>query len=794
MSGANGVPGSLVGASVGRREDGPLVRGTGRFLDDLDVPGCLHVAFLRSPVAHAVIGVPDVEEAASMPGVVAVYTAADLAPLLPGGDRLAVGLPSSAIAFALDRPILASGETVYVGEPVVMIVAESRAAAEDAADAVWLDFDPLPVAADPVAALEEGAAPAHSGLPHNRLAEFGFGYGDCDAAFAGAAHRVAGTFTVDRGGSHSMEGRGVLARTDALTGRLDVWSSTQTPHALKKSLCTLFGREDAAVSVQAPDLGGGFGPKLVTYPEEIAVAAAAVDLGRPVKWVEDRREHFTSTTQEREQRWSVEMALDEDGAILGLRGSMVHDHGAWTARGLNVPYASGMMLPLIYRVPAYDLKIAVAVINKTPVTPVRGAGQPQATFVMERMMDMAAEACGLDRAEIRLRNLVRPDEMPCAKELKLRSGRPVMLDSGDYPGTQKSAMAATGWQGFAARRAAALAEGRRLGIGMANYIEGTGRGPYETVTVRILRSGRIHVATGAAAMGQGLATALAQIVADHLGRDPALVDFSLGDTAEPYGFGGFNSRQTVVAGASADAAAKVVRTRVLRVAAHLLDLAEDELEIDGGLVRQRDGNRSIDFARLAREAEGLPGYDLPGIETPGLMATERVVIDDMAYSNGCCVAEVEVDAETGLVRIGTLHLSHDCGRMVNPAMVDGQILGGLAHGLGNALYEKMVYDDEAQPLSVTFADYLLVTSAEMPAADILHRETYSPLNALGVKGVGESGVIPVAAAVASAVENALSDLGVRVDFAPISPQALRARIVAAGQGAQANGQEQGAPS
>jgi carbon-monoxide dehydrogenase large subunit len=611
---------------------------------------------------------------------------------------------------------------------------------------------------------------AHSGLPHNRLAEFGFAYGDTAAAFDAAPHVVKEKYRIDRGGAHSMEGRGVLARPDAQTGRLDVGRSTQTPHALKKFPCTLLGLAESKVSVTLPDIGGAFGPKLVTYPKEIAIAAAATLLGRPVRWVEDRREHFVATTQEREQLWTLEMALEAGGRIRGIRGTLLHDHGAWTARGLNVPYASGMMLPLIYDVPAYDLAISVLVINKTPVTPVRGAGQPQSTFVMERLMDAGARACDLDRAEIRLRNLVRPEQMPCEKQLRLRSGTAVVLDSGDYPATQRSAMVASDWAGFPARQKALRAEGRRVGLGLANYIDGTGRGPYETCTIWVARDGRIKVNTGASAMGQGLGT--------QLGDAPERVDLVFVDTAEPYGFGGFNSRQTVVAGASAHAAAMNVRHKVLAVAAHLLELPVETLEIEGDIVLDPMSNsgKSLTLADIAAAAEGLPGYNLPGIDTPGLQSTERVVINDLAYSNGCCVAQVEVDAGTCHVAVNQLWLAHDCGRMVNPALVDGQILGGLAHGLGHALFEKMSFDDAAQPLSTTYADYQLVTSAEMAKVEILHTETPSPFNALGVKGVGESGTIPVPAAIASAVENAMSDLGVDVFDAPILPQTLFAAI------------------
>lgn len=769
-------PTQLIGRSVLRLEDNPLVTGKGRFLDDLQVEGELHVAFVRSPVAHARILEINSEHACEIPGVVTILTAKDLSPYLCSGDKLSVGLPSSSIAFAVDRPILNNHEVAYVGEPIAAVVASTRAQAEDAVDAVIVEYEDLPASVDCQAAILEGAARAHSTLPHNRLAEFGFSYGDCEKAFYNAAVTVSGNYTIDRGGAHSIEGRGVLAILDKLNNRLDVWSSTQTPHALKKNLCNLLGRSESEISVLTPDLGGGFGPKLVTYQEEIVVPIATLITGLPVKWVEDRREHFLASCQEREQHWTAEMALDDKGAILGVRGRMVHDHGAYTARGLNVPYASGTMLPLIYKVPAYDVAITVALTNKTPVTPVRGAGQPQATFVMERLMDAAAHKMGIDRAEIRLRNLVTPEMLPCAKPLKLRSGEDIELDSGDYPRLQLSAMKTMNWSNFLDRQKRAWQEGRRLGIGLANYVEGTGRGPYESVTIRINRNGRIQIVSGATAMGQGVGTALAQIVCENLGGDINLVDLSLGDTTEPYGFGGFNSRLTVVAGASADAASRLVREKILNVAAHVLEVSRETLHLEAGLVSVADSNQFITFSDLAKLAEGLPGYSLPGINSPGLSATESVIIEGMAYSNGCCIAVVEVDVETCAVDVKELHLTHDCGRMINPMMVEGQIFGGLAHGLGNALYEKMVFDEAGQPLSTTLADYLLVTAAEIPSITLDHYENVSPLNALGAKGVGESGVIPTAAAIASAVEDAIKDLGVRITSVPITPQDLHARI------------------
>jgi len=767
---------TLFGQSVERLEDKPLVTGRGQFLDDLQPAGCLAVAFVRSPHAHAGFTQIAVDAAQKLTGVAAVFTLSDLRPLL-AAERLIVGLPSASVKLQVDRPILAIDEVTYVGEPVAVVVAESRAIAEDAVDLVEIDYEPFPVVADCRDALAPGSPTVHRRHTHNCLAELDFSFGDADGTFARATNIVNGSFSLHRGGAHSIECRGVLAQIDGLSGNLQVWSSTQTPQALKKVLCELLSREEDTVQVTTPDLGGGFGPKLVTYPEEIVVAAAALLLERPIKWVEDRREHFLSASQERDQYWDMEMAFDGDGHILAIRGSLVHDHGAYTARGLNIPYSSSVTLPLPYNVPAYKLGVSVALTNKVPVTPVRGAGQPQAAFVMERLLDKAAQALGLDRAEIRARNLVRPDQMPCTKPLKLRGGTNVVLDSGDFPATQNHALQSAGWREFPARKEAARRAGRRIGMGLANYVEGTGRGPYETVKVRVARSGRIMVTTGATAMGQGTVTMIAQIVGEQLGGDMANISVRTGESDAGFGFGGFNSRQTVVAGISAHKAAIGVREKLLKIASHIMETSVSDLEIDRDAVALKGvPGKRIGFGALAAEAAGLPGFVLPGIDIPGIEETGQVVIDDMAYSNGSAVAEVEVDIETGAVEVHRFVLAHDCGRMVNPATVDGQLVGGIAHGIGNALFELMLFDKEAQPITTTFADYLLISAAEMPLIDLSHTETPSPLNALGMKGVGESGVVPAIAVIISAVDDALSDLKLDLSSAPLLPQILRDAI------------------
>lgn len=760
--------------SVRRLEDHGLLTGSARFVDDLQLPETLCAAFVRSPYGHSLVNQINTEEALKLPEVIAVYTLSDLRPRLTG-TRMATGLPSRSLRLDVKPGVLAGDEVVYAGEPVAVVIACSRYAAEDAADLVEVDYEPLDVVADCRSALNAGGPTVHRKLSHNLAAAFEFDYGNMEHAFRDAHLTFRESFRLHRGGAHSIECRGAVARHDPATDHLTLWTSTQRPHGVKRVICDLLGRNDDSVRVIAPQVGGGFGPKLVCYPEEVVIALCATILQRPVKWIQDRYEYFLSTTHERDQYWDVEIALDGDAAIRGVRGVLLHDHGAYTARGLNVPYASGIALPLAYNIPAYRLEVFVALTNKVPVTPVRGAGQPQGVFVMERLLDRAAGKLSIDRAEVRRRNLVRKEQMPCRKSLRLRGDTEVILDSGDYPATQALAQEHAGWDSFRERQQSALEQGRHIGIGLANFVEGTGRGPYETVTVRINPSGNVVVASGATAMGQGTQTMLAQIVAEQLGGDPSGIGVTCGDTdATPLGFGGFNSRQTVIAGASAHAAAKSVRNKVLRLAGRLLEVAERDLDINGSNVFVKDmPDRKLTFAELARAAAGLPGFKLPVADMgPGLEATESVVIDDMVYANGTAVAEVEVDTDTGRVTVLRFLMVHDCGRMINPALVEGQVVGGIAHGIGNALFEWMGFDESAQPVTTTLADYLLVTADNMPEVKLRHLESNSPFNELGVKGVGESGCIPTPAAIVSAIEDALAPFGVKLNQAPLTPAVL----------------------
>ncbi|MCK9908807.1 xanthine dehydrogenase family protein molybdopterin-binding subunit [Microbacteriaceae bacterium K1510] len=769
------------GQSTLRIEDRDLLCGKARFVADIKLPGMLHAAFVRSPYAHAKIVSIDKSAALALPGVVAVLTAEDIRAAATN-DRLIVALPDKTYTQQRDRFILAADETVYVGEAIAMVVASDAYVAEDGAGLVEIEFETLPAASDCRAALEPDAPCVHSDATNNLVAAFNSSYGDVEAAFAGATHVFKDSYWLHRGCAHSMECRGCVGIYDAVDDKITLWSSTQTPLVAARIIAELLGREEASVRVVAPDVGGGFGPKLVFYPEEAAVAIAALALKKPVRWIEDRREHFISTTQERDQYWDAEIALDADAKILGVRGTLLHDHGAYTARGLTVPQGAVASLSLAYVVPAFRMDVKVALTNKVPVTPVRGAGQPQGVFVMERLLDRAARELNIDRAEIRRRNLVPAEAMPFKKGFVTRGGVPIVLDSGDYPACQANALERAGWTDFPRRQEEARAEGRYLGIGLANFVEATGRGPYEQVRVRVAASGLIEVSTGAAAMGQSTKTMIAQIVAEQLGGAMERVVVSAGDSGKvSMGFGGFNSRQAVMAGSSAHVAAVKVREKALLVASHLLEVDASDLDIEGdNVVVKGASDMKVPLGKIARTMGGAAGFVLPGNLPPGLDATENVVIDAMTYGNGTAIAEVEVDIKTAAVKVTRVVFMHDAGKIINPMIADGQVIGAIAHGIGNALYEWMGYDEEGQPTTTTLADYLLVTASEMPKLDLAHRETPTPLNPLGVKGIGESGVLPIPAAIASAVEDALSPFDVRIRQFPIRPRDLSELMGAAG--------------
>ncbi|VCU68615.1 Caffeine dehydrogenase subunit alpha [Pigmentiphaga humi] len=761
-----------MGMSPGRLEDEQLLRGKACFLDDVAVPDPLHACFVRSPHAHARLLSVDAAQARAMPGVVAVYARQDLfghitSWRMPLGFPLAV-LPEDTTPFAL-----AGDEVAFAGEAYAVVVARTRHQAEDAAAAVQAEFDVLPAVSDCRRAVEPDAPLVRSEIAGNVLQDYTLAYGDHDAAFEQAAVVLHDDFWVHRGCGHPMEGRGVVAAPDPATGVLTVWSSTQMAHELHYTIAHMLDQPEDQLRIITPDVGGGFGAKFMIYPEEVVVPAVARALGRPVKWVEDRRENFLTTIQERDQFWSISVAADRDGKLLGVRGGFIHDHGAYTPQGTNVPYNAASSMTGPYVVPAFSLRARVAYTNKVPVATIRGAGYPQAAFVMERMMDKLALELGLDRLECRRRNLIPPGKIPYTKPLKSRAGVPLVIDSGDFPALQARAAEAIDYDGFEARRARSAETGMLRGVALANSVKPTGRGPYETARVKIHPSGRVVVHTGALAMGQGIKTTLAQLCAAHLGLDPVAVDVVAGDTGHiAYGMGGFASRQAMMAGSAVSEAAAKVRAKALCTAAAVLKVDQGELDISNGEVHTADFSQRVPLARLAMLLKGVPGYALPVPGMPGLEETVHFQCDAQAYAGASHACEVEVDPLTGAVHVRRYVAVQDSGNIINPQIAHGQVHGGVVHGIGNALFEWMGYDANAQPLTTTFAEYLLPTAPEVPTIEVIFQPSPTELNPLGVKGIGEVATIPVAAAVIGAVEHALAGHGVRITEFPLTPVRL----------------------
>ena len=769
-------PRRQIGERVRRNEDARLLTGRALFVDDVRLEGMLHVALLRSQHAHARLLGVDVSAARRRPGVVAVYTAADLGDYWRPGPLLVPPPPIADLVFnACTQVPLAKDKLRHVGEPIALVVAESRYVAEDALDDIVVEAQPLPAVVDLEAALAPGAARVHEHLPSNVAAHAVQRKGDYARARARAHTVIQRRFRYDRGAAAAIENRAVVAQWDPRAAELTVWDTTQAPIPNRNGLAQLLGLLESQVRVVAPFVGGGFGPKIMMfYPEEVLVPWVARALGRPVKWCEDRQENFFATTQERGQIHDAELAVAQDGKILGVRDVFLHDTGAYDPYGLTVPINSQCTLLGQYDIPSYESEFTAVFTNKTIVTPVRGAGRQHGVFVIERLLDFAAKQLGLDRAEIRRRNLLRPDQFPVNNEILFQDSAPLTYDSGDYEPALDEALKAIDYQRFVREEQPRLrAAGRHVGIGVVCYVEGTGIGPYEGARVTVEPSGRVRLATGVGTQGQGHFTVFAQIVAEVLGVDVAQVHVITGDTREfHWGTGTFASRGAVVAGSACHAAASAVRDKILGLASRELQTAPPDLVLAGGRVQVRGApENGITLGALALKANPLRGAVRPGTE-PGLEATAYFGPDRGSTASGVHAMLVEVDPETAQVQIKRYVVVHDCGRVINPMIVEGQIQGGVAHGIGNAFYEQLVYDEEGQLLNASLMDYLLPTATDVPNIETTHRETPSPLNPMGVKGVGEAGAIPTGALFAQAVEDALGDPRVEICEIPLSPSRL----------------------
>jgi carbon-monoxide dehydrogenase large subunit len=769
------APARYIGERVLRNEDARLLTGRALFVDDVQLPGMLHVAFVRSMYAHARIRGVDADAARQRPGVVAVYTAADLGAYWMPGPLLVPPPPIPHLVFHPRTQVpLAKDKARHVGEPIAMVVAESRYLAEDALADIEVDAEPLDAVVDLDAALAPGAPLVHDDLPSNLAAHVVQRKGDYERARAGAARVIRRRFEYDRGAAAAIENRAVAVSWDARAEELTIWDTTQAPIPIRNGLAAMLGLLESQVNVIAPFVGGGFGPKIMMfYPEEVLLPWAAMRLGRPLKWTEDRRENFFATTQERGQIHDAEIAVAADGRILGVRDAFLHDSGAYDSYGLTIPINSQCTLLGPYDIPDYESEFRAVFTNKTLVTPVRGAGRQHGVFVIERLLDIAGRELGVDRVEIRRRNLLGPDRFPHNHEIMFQDSAPLIYDSGNYRPVLDKAVQMIGYDEFVRDEQPRLrAEGRHVGVGVACYVEGTGIGPYEGARVTVEPSGKVRVATGVGTQGQGHFTAFAQVVAEVLGVDVTQVRVVTGDTREfHWGTGTFASRGAVVAGTACHAAASEVREKIFDTASHVLGVPKEQLELGGGEVRTKDGSAGIDIGALARKANPLRGAVRPGTQ-PGLEATAYFGPDRGSTANGVHAMIVEVDPETAMVQVRRYVVVHDCGRLINPLLVEGQIQGGVAQGIGNAFYEQLVYDEQGQLLNGSLMDYLLPTAGDVPCVEMAHLETPSPFNPVGLKGVGEAGCIPTGALFAQAVEDALSSYGIEIREIPLNPNRL----------------------
>lgn len=771
----------FVGKSLPRREDDRLLAGRGQYIADLELPGMLHAAFVRSPVAHARIRSVDVSRALQAPGVALALSGAQLREALPPVRDNQLPLPAKWKAAIPHRilnprqPLLALDKVRHVGEAVAVVLAESPLAAEDAAELVVAEYEDLPPVVDPRQALEAGARLVHERLETNEIGWFALRKGDAGKALAAAPHRIARRFEHHRYAAMPMECRGVAAVYDPRTETYTVWSSTQVVHWVQREIATTLGVAEARVRCIALDVGGGFGVKGHVYPEDMLLPFLARRAGRPVRWIESRREHLACSCHSRDQVHDAEVAFDGEGRILALRDRFIVDCGAWNPLGVAVVYNTAAHLPGPYRIAHLDIEARIAATNKVPNAPYRGAGRPEAAQVTERLMDLIAAQLELEPAEVRRRNMVRADEMPYAVGIPYRDGEPVVYDSGDYPAALAKALAALGGvDAFRKRQREARNAGRYIGLGLGCYTEGTGVGPFEGATVRIDGSGKIYVSSGAAAQGQGMETVFAQIAADAWGVSPEDVVVTLGDTgAIPMGFGTIASRSTVNVSAAIRYASDKLRDKAFAIAGSLLECAAADLELRrGGVGIAGVPGAQVSLAQLAQAAR--PGWDhrRPAGVSAGLEETHYFEPPTVTWAYAAHAAIVEVDMETFRVKIERYVVAHDCGVLVNPMLAEGQIVGGVVQGIGGALAEAIAYDEHGQLLSGTFMDYAMPIASELPAIELVHQEIPSPLNPLGVKGLGEGGAISPPVALANAVGDALSPFGIELNATPIRPETL----------------------
>jgi aerobic carbon-monoxide dehydrogenase large subunit len=753
-------PGKYIGRSVPRLEDRPLLTGQGRFAADISFPGQLHMRVVRSPVAHGLLRKIDTAAALALPGVHAVWTADNVAHIPPIGFRL-TGLTELE---PYRQHVLAAERVRYVGEPVAAVFAADAYLAEDAAELVEVEIEPLAPALDATA--PPGMFDHQRSTQTTMLVKF---TGDIEAAFRNAKHIVELDLSIGRHTGVPLETRGAIATYDDARDVLAMHGAAKVPHWNRERIASMLGRKTETVQLFEGHVGGGFGIRGELYPEDVLVCAAALKFRRPVKWIEDRREHLIAANHSRQQRHKIKAAVDADGRILGIDDEFFHDNGAYMrTHAATVPDLAAAMLPGPYRVLAYRARGHIRLTNKTPCGTYRAPGRYETSFVRERLMDAIAAKVGIDRIAVRRRNLIGKSAMPYDLGVGTLGTR-VIYDSGDYAALLDKLLDAAGWEAMQRDCAKRRAAGELAGAGFAMFVEKSGLGPFDKVRIEVAANGAVEVVTGVASIGQGVETVIAQIAAETLGVNYAGIRVTHGQTDRiDRGMGAFASRVTVMCGEATRLAAVKLREAALAAAAELMQTSAAMLDIaDGEIVRTDGRGPSMPLAALAASRHGLS-------------AEAEFTSTHMVYPYGAHVAQVKLDAETGGVAIERYLVAYDVGRAVNPMLVEGQITGGVAQGIGGALYEEFLYDDNGEPLSVTFADYLLPTAREVPAIEVtVTEDAPSPLNPLGLKGAGEGGINPVGAALASAIDDALGRPGA-VTQLPVTPQRLRALVGGAG--------------
>lgn len=779
MSSSTGGTGKMVGAQVRRVEDPRILLGKSRYVDDIQLSGAVSLAFVRSPYAHARIVQIDTSAAKSHPGVLAVLTGEDIAGVIKP-LRVEYDPNRAPTHKSCDWPVLAQGKVRFVGEAVAAVVATNRYEAEDAVALVDVEYDPLEVVWDMEQALVAGGPLVHDEWGNNVMQTLKAEIGEVAKAFQEAGCVVSERFETGRHMALPMETRGCVASYEAATDSLTVWSSTQVPHVVRTHLAIVLGFPEHHIRVVAPDVGGGFGLKAHLFAEEVMAAFLSRRLARPVKWIEDRREHLTAALHAKHQVVQAELALKKDGTILGMRGRFISDVGSYSDYPWGSAFEAGhaaSTMPGPYKVPAFRFEAISVATNKATIGPYRGVGLPIAVLVTERLIDLGARKLALDPAELRLRNMIRKEEHP------YRTIIGAEIESGSHREALQMALDMLGYSDFRAEQQRAREQGRYLGVGLGCYIEGTAPssqafqsmgltlGGYESATVRMDAHGKVTVLVGTHSHGQSHETTFAQVVADELGVALADVKVIEGDTtAVPYGWGTWGSRSAVTGGGTITLASQKVREKILCVASRLSEIPPEDLDLVDGVVRRKlDGATIVPIQDIAHRVIVTPGKLAAG-EDPGLEATSHYEPPPSTHANATHLATVEVDGETGQVKILRYIVVEDCGTVINPLVVDGQIQGGVAQGIGSALYEQLIYDENGQLLTGTLMDYLAPTATEVPRVEIGHIESPSPYTPKGIKGMGEGGAIAPPAAIANAVADALAPFGVRVNEIPLTPE------------------------